>query len=128
VSDPRCPLTLQSGDANSNGKLDVGETWTYSCTYAVTAADIAAGTIPNTAKAAANDPAGNPVSATASATVAVLPNQPSAVPSPPTVSPASGPLPFTGADLMTLVIAGAALILAGLGVIIGSRRRRKISS
>ncbi|MFN9913947.1 MAG: hypothetical protein ACK53L_15255, partial [Pirellulaceae bacterium] len=29
--------TLQSGDTNSNGRLDVGETWTYQATRTVTA-------------------------------------------------------------------------------------------
>ena len=32
--------TLASGDTNGNGRIDVGETWTYSATYAVTQADM----------------------------------------------------------------------------------------
>jgi hypothetical protein len=34
------PATYVSGDANTNGLLDVGETWTYSASYDVTQADI----------------------------------------------------------------------------------------
>jgi hypothetical protein len=125
LTDPRCLLTYQSGDANNNGKLDVGETWRYSCTYVVTAADIAAGTIPNTATATATDGDGDAVSAIGSATVAVLATQPTPTTTP--TSTPSGPLPFTGQDVMTMVIVGIALILVGLGVTIGSRRRRKSS-
>jgi uncharacterized repeat protein (TIGR01451 family) len=34
--DPKCsPLTLASGDLNTNSKLDTTETWTYTCTTAV---------------------------------------------------------------------------------------------
>ncbi len=32
--------TLTSGDTNSNGRIDVGETWVYSATYTVTQANI----------------------------------------------------------------------------------------
>jgi uncharacterized repeat protein (TIGR01451 family) len=34
---------LESGDSNNNGKLDVGETWTYTANYTVNQADIDAG-------------------------------------------------------------------------------------
>ncbi len=36
-------LSAPSGDANSDGNLDVGETWTYTASYTVTQADIDAG-------------------------------------------------------------------------------------
>ncbi|MGE0367312.1 MAG: hypothetical protein AB7Q00_16435, partial [Phycisphaerales bacterium] len=36
-------LTLQGGDANTDGLLDVGETWTYSASYVVTQADLDSG-------------------------------------------------------------------------------------
>ncbi len=37
VSDDTCsPVTYVSGDANSNNRLDAGETWTYACTTQVT--------------------------------------------------------------------------------------------
>src|SRR5204863_478361 len=49
--------------------LDVGETWTYSCTYTVTQADIDAGSIVNTATGAAKDPHGAPVDDADSAVV-----------------------------------------------------------
>jgi uncharacterized repeat protein (TIGR01451 family) len=35
--------TYVSGDADSDSKLDVSETWTYSCTHTVTAEELAAG-------------------------------------------------------------------------------------
>ena len=49
MSDPLCPPVLQSGDTTNPGVLDVGETWTYTCTYVVTQDDIDRGAIPNTA-------------------------------------------------------------------------------
>ncbi len=41
LDDSKCdaPATLQGGDADGDGKLDVSETWTYRCTHVVTAAD-----------------------------------------------------------------------------------------
>jgi len=42
-------------------ELDVGETWTFSCTYPVTQTDIDAGTVQNTASATGQDPAGGDV-------------------------------------------------------------------
>ena len=33
IADPNCSApSLTEGDANSNGTLDAGETWTYTCT------------------------------------------------------------------------------------------------
>jgi uncharacterized repeat protein (TIGR01451 family) len=41
VSDPAASsLTLVSGDTNSNGKIDVGETWNYTASHTVTQSDI----------------------------------------------------------------------------------------
>src|SRR5206468_5403033 len=71
VADPLCAPVLTSGDTDGDGSLDVGETWTYSCTYAVTQLDINAGSIANTATVDAADPHGGPVSAVDSATVVV---------------------------------------------------------
>ncbi|WP_226592952.1 beta strand repeat-containing protein, partial [Microseira wollei] len=53
VSDPRISnLTRTGGDLNSDSKLDVDETWTYTGAYTVTQADIdAGGNILNTATA-----------------------------------------------------------------------------
>src|SRR5437763_32135 len=69
VTDPRCTLALGSGDANANGLLDVGETWSYSCVYRVTQADIDAGTIANTATVTADNPSGGLVTNSGSTTV-----------------------------------------------------------
>ncbi|QIL41204.1 DUF11 domain-containing protein [Pedobacter sp. HDW13] len=51
----------QSGDANNNSKLDVGESWTYTASYTITQADVDAGKVSNTAVVNAKDPAGNTV-------------------------------------------------------------------
>jgi len=52
VSDPLLgELTGPTGDGGQMGKLDVGETWTYTGTYTVTQADLDAGKVDNTATA-----------------------------------------------------------------------------
>jgi uncharacterized repeat protein (TIGR01451 family) len=53
LADPLCAPVLQSGDANADGKLQVGEVWRYTCTYTVTQVDVDAGEIQNTATATA---------------------------------------------------------------------------
>src|SRR3954454_14064465 len=63
VAEPLCAPVFGSGDANGNGELDVGETWSYSCTYTVTQVDMDAGAIHNTATVNAKDPLGATVSA-----------------------------------------------------------------
>lgn len=63
ITDPLCdPGTLSdfSGDGNDNGRLDLSETWTASCTHVVTASD--GDPVPNTAVVNGEDRAGNPVS------------------------------------------------------------------
>lgn len=65
VTDPLCtltPVSLGNGDTT----LDVGETWSYTCTVN----NVAAGTLTNTASATAQGPAGQ-VSDSATATVTV---------------------------------------------------------
>ena len=67
VSDDACaPLTFTGGDANSNGILDLGETWTYTCTTTLTQ------DTPNTAIATGTDSLGSPVSDQDSAFVDVV--------------------------------------------------------
>ncbi|PJJ08180.1 putative repeat protein (TIGR01451 family)/gliding motility-associated-like protein [Flavobacterium sp. 1] len=59
VIDPHAGLSaiaLQSGDANNNSILEVGETWIYKATYNVTQADIDNGTITNQAAVNATAP------------------------------------------------------------------------
>ena len=61
VSDPLSGLsaiTFTGGDTNSDGKLDLTETWTYSATYDVTQADIDAGNVHNLATATGDSPKG----------------------------------------------------------------------
>jgi large repetitive protein len=50
--------TLQSGDTNSDGKLDSAETWIYTATYALVAADIAGSGVSNQATAEGTAPDG----------------------------------------------------------------------
>jgi len=75
IQDPQCvtpsgDLTFTNGfvsvdsELGEADELDVGETWTFSCTYPVTQTDIDAGTVQNTAMATGQDPAGNDVSDT----------------------------------------------------------------
>lgn len=53
VTDDKCsPLSAPSGDTNTNSILDVGETWTFTCTHTYNAGDAGVpGTITNTATA-----------------------------------------------------------------------------
>lgn len=55
------PPVYQSGDINSNGKLDIGETWFYAGEYIVNQADILAKNVMNSAVANAKDPQGKSV-------------------------------------------------------------------
>ncbi len=56
VTDDKCsPVTYSTGDTNSNGKLDPGETWTYTCTMAINA------NTTNTALGHGTDPLGKDV-------------------------------------------------------------------
>ena len=59
---PAPVTTYVSGDANSDGLLDVTETWTYSTSFALTQAAIDAGGVSNAATAAARDPNNTAVS------------------------------------------------------------------
>ena len=60
VSDNQCSPAYVSGDAGIAGKLDVGETWTFSCSYPITQADIDAGSVTNGASASTEGPLGDP--------------------------------------------------------------------
>ena len=53
LADAQCdtPPTLDSGDLAPTGELNVGETWTYSCSHTATQAEIDAGSVDNTAEA-----------------------------------------------------------------------------
>ncbi|MFV8226837.1 beta strand repeat-containing protein, partial [Christiangramia aquimixticola] len=50
-------VTYLSGDANLDGLLNVGETWTYKADHTVTSSDFSQGYVENTAEVAAKDPA-----------------------------------------------------------------------
>lgn len=57
VSDPLLTGTLTgpTGDSGQQGKLDVGETWTYTGTYTIDQDDLDAGQVDNTATADSNE-------------------------------------------------------------------------
>ncbi len=57
VTDDKCsPVVYQGGDTNTNNALDVGETWTYTCSTTLTVDTV------NTATVTGKDALGNPVS------------------------------------------------------------------
>ena len=58
VSDPKCTSAVSgpTGDTNSDSKLQVGETWVYTCNHTVTQAEIdAGGNLTNTVTADSNE-------------------------------------------------------------------------
>ncbi len=58
VSDPNCDTApgYQAGDADGDGRLDLSEAWTYTCSHSVTQAEVGAGgTLDNTATADSNE-------------------------------------------------------------------------
>jgi hypothetical protein len=69
VSDDKCTSpAYSSGDTNSNGKLDVGETWTFTCTQTLGPIDTTGGALSltqqNTGTGHGTDPLNNPVPST----------------------------------------------------------------
>jgi uncharacterized repeat protein (TIGR01451 family)/gliding motility-associated-like protein len=61
--------TLQSGDTNSNNKLEPSETWTFTATYQITQADIDSGSFTNSATATGTPSQGTLDPATADETI-----------------------------------------------------------
>ncbi|MEA3077665.1 MAG: hypothetical protein QOF60_2573 [Actinomycetota bacterium] len=72
-SDPKCsaaPQLKSKTGGNQDAVLDLGETWTYTCTHTITAAD--GNSFTNTALAGAVDPLGTTVSSNGTHTLGVL--------------------------------------------------------
>jgi archaellum component FlaG (FlaF/FlaG flagellin family) len=88
------PEALTGGDANANGTLDPGETWTYTCV----ATPPALGTFTNVVTATVTDPDQLAVSAQATATVSVV---------------AATDLARTGIDAIRMTRTGVSLIVTG---------------
>jgi hypothetical protein len=109
LDDPKCTgLSTPTGDANTNGTLDPGETFTYTCTATPTDP----GTFTNTATATVTDAVGQKITRTGSVDV--------------TVTAADVPiLASTGTNnpLPELLI-GATLVAGGAGLIFLTRQRR----
>ncbi|MEP4640623.1 MAG: hypothetical protein ABJZ83_19795, partial [Yoonia sp.] len=55
------PQLVPASDTNTNGKIDVGETWEYTLTYTITQTDIDAGGVVNLASVVTQDPSGGDV-------------------------------------------------------------------
>jgi uncharacterized repeat protein (TIGR01451 family) len=68
----RCttPISAATGDTNSNGFLEKGETWHWTCDHTVTAGD--PNPLPNTAKVTGTDDFGRQVSATDDHSVIII--------------------------------------------------------
>ncbi len=74
LADAKCdvaPTTPDSGDSNSDNKLDTTEVWVYSCNHTVTQTEIDAGSVNNTASATGTPAAGTLAAAPASNSIPV---------------------------------------------------------
>ena len=92
VTDPMCTLTFGSGDIDNDNRLDVGETWVYTCSYVVTDADVLVGSITNTVTVTASS---GPLAVAGSATVTVAVGGVPPTTNPPT-PPTTAPPTFPG--------------------------------
>ena len=76
LSDPKCDsgtISGPAGDSDSDGKLDLTETWVYTCSHRLTSADLAAGSdFPNVATAEGEDALGQTVSDEDNANATIL--------------------------------------------------------
>ena len=113
-----------SGDVNSNGQLDVNETWQWTFTTTPTAG------VTMTATGTGTGPRGHVVTfpADAEERAAAPVNVTPPPPPPPSAPPTSTPLllPPTGASsaVNTAAIAGVGIALTGLVLVLATRRRR----
>jgi hypothetical protein len=111
VGDPNCSApALTGGDANNNGTLDPGETWSYTCS----ATPAQAGTFTNTVTFTVVDAQDQSVGAQATVTVDVT------APSVGSEETARGPLARSGANSLPLVQIGAGLL--GVGTVLVLKR------
>jgi len=110
LNDDKCAINFVSGDSNSDSKLDVNETWTYTCTVnlAATTTNVA------TATGEAN---GFTVRDFATATVVVAAAAP--------ILPKSGMGPTEGI-LAARAIAAAAVLLVSVAYLLVMRKRQTI--
>jgi hypothetical protein len=152
VTDPLPGVEVAGGPLASLAPGDSDST-TFTATYVITKDDVKVGGVTNQATATGTPPSGPPVTdlsdakaitgdtptftPTSESATVVLPKEvdrPKAAtptnPSPPPAAPAapqdapSGPLAFTGANLIPLLALGAASVLGGLLLVGRSRRRR----
>lgn len=126
VVDDKCsPVTFVGGDTDGDGKLDTGESWTYTCSVVV---GTGSSSVTNIGTATAKDSTGATVSASDSETIAIVEavsvvRQADPPADPPAVLGVD--LPRTGSDIEDLATTGAALVLAGIAMVaVGWRRRR----
>jgi uncharacterized repeat protein (TIGR01451 family) len=125
VSDDKCsPVTFVTGDVNADKLLQVGETWTFTCSQVQTGA---ADTLTNVGTARGTDVLGKVVSSNDTVTISVvaplvLAQNPPA-PAPVAVAPVT--LPRTGLEVRGWVELAGSLLLLGWALLFTSRRRRR---
>lgn len=121
VGDDKCsPVTFAGGDADADGLLDVGESWTYTCAQVIGSSG---SSLTNIGTVTAVDGTGATVSADDSETITIVlgatferPREVLGV-----------ELPRTGAGLALWALTGLGLLVAGGGLVGAGRRRRPTS-
>jgi hypothetical protein len=115
VSDNRCsPVAFQAGDADGDGALDPGETWTYTCT---TTMPSTSGEVTNVGTVFGTDRLGGKVSADDTATVVVERTEVAGV-----------TLARTGMAVLRYAVLAAGLFALGALLVAASRRVRPSSA
>jgi LysM repeat protein len=105
VVDDKCsPVTFKSGDTDADTKLDVTETWTYTCSQVVNAA----GALTNVVVVTGTPTTGPKVSATDTVTIPVVLGE---------------TLSRTGTDSARLATQALALVCLGAALVLLGRRR-----
>lgn len=127
VSDDKCaPVTFTGGDTDADGNLQIGETWTYSCTTTLASTTTNVATATGTWR-------GETVSATASATVTVEAGEVLGATSQPRITlPPTSVAADAGTGSAGLNLGLVLMVLAGIAVVVGvlspmpmrARRRR----
>lgn len=120
VTDDKCsPVSFVGGDADTDGVLDQGETWTYRCAQVIGSSG---DSLTNIGTVTAKDSTGSTVSADDTETIAIVLGV-TLERSVPTVLGVD--LPRTGAGLVAWAATGTGFLTAGAGFLFVGRRRRR---